>query len=245
MGAWKEHGPQGIAHWYAGAGAEFINDSHRNEATEEFALQWKADHIEDAADEEKLLSAIAANSARIEKMAAGKSILAQLGPQALEAAAIYNPHLVGDKPGDRPVAVTTRETNAERKEKVQQWKKHALNSLHAYLNNTPDDVTVADGIDYIMNEWLTKALTGKLQTSAYDSISSTEGQQTAQYRAEVYAAVQPYLEKMAGKTIKGLAVRERHGLAKDPRQMGPGLKTGSLSRTVQNIFTDKDTYPVK
>ncbi|KKK66949.1 hypothetical protein LCGC14_2958960 [marine sediment metagenome] len=148
-------------------------------------------------------------------------------------------------PGKEEVVELKQQAKTERKEKVQQWKKHALNSLHAYLNNTPDDVTVADGIDYIMNEWLTKALTGKLQTSAYDSISSTEGQQTAQYRAEVYAAVQPYLEKMAGKTIKGLAVRERHGLAKDPRQMGPGLKTGSLSRTVQNIFTDKDVYPVK
>lgn len=153
---------------------------------------------------------------------AAVEMLRSVDPRAAKAAKAYAPqffaHELSGEDQPKGVIKGTRLSKQDTKENIKAWEGELDKQLTDYMSDLSNETDIESAIEYLINEWLPKAIVGDTDDKIDSKILATESTSTLKYRNEVKAALEKYIRRHWGK-ISSIAKEENPELFKRERNI--------------------------
>ena len=205
-------GVQDILPWMtSGPGAELLHSSagepFRNSAQERYR-QYLIDEegfMDDGpgGEETQKLDNKMKSSERTILNIAAVDYLKSVDPKAAEAAKIYQPqyfaHEVTGEDKPKGVRKGLRLSKKQTQMNIKGWETEIDKKLTSYMSDPTNPSDIGSALDFILGEWLPKAMVGETEDQIPAGILATRSDATSGYRDDIKFAMEAYLKKNWGR----------------------------------------------
>lgn len=227
---------------------EQVRGTYETEIKEEFTRNWRKENKNVTVNPKQKMQADYDNSAdRLRRVAQYRWVKATLGDDVANELQKQNPGYGPDSATPPTPAVKGALDPKESKRKADKFAGIALERYNEWMAEQDPNTTMEEGVDFIMNQWLPKALSGELPNHEVhgeyitDNLTAGTTKASQAYRSIVRARIEEQLEAKAGtgKGGKRLKPHQKAGKRRNPRARG-----GGLIRAARGLFDD-DVYAEK
>jgi hypothetical protein len=227
---------------------EQVRAGYEEKLKEDFARSWrrgKGKNVTKNADL-KMKADFAAAQDKLRRVAQYRWVRDALGQSVADELQKQNPGYGPDPVEPPEPAVKGAVSPKEGEQKADKFAGIALDRYSEWMSEQPPETTMEEGIDFILNEWLPRALDGDVPNHEehgeyiLDNLTAGTSKAAAAYRSLVKARIRDQLRAKAG-SGKGGKKLQPHQKVGGGR--GPGRK-GGLSRAGKGLLGD-DVYAEK
>jgi hypothetical protein len=233
---------QGLGLW------EQVKAGYETELEEEFARNWRKTTGKNVTinAKQKMEADFKNSQDKLRRVAQYRWVRDTLGQKVADELQKQNPGYGPDPVTPQKPAVIGAVSPEEGKKKADKFAGIALDRYNEWMGEQDPNTTMEQGIDFILKEWLPRALDGDVPNHEVhgeyilDNLTAGTGKASEAYRSLVRARVADQLRAKAG-TGKGGKRLQKHQKA-TPRVSPKG---GGLVRSVKSLFGDEDVYAEK
>ena len=226
---------QGIGLWTQ------VKEPIMEELKEEFFRNWRKENKHVTVNAEAKMVADFKNSQdKLKRVGQYRWVKDALGQDVADELQKQNPGYGPDPVTPPDPAVKGAVSPKEGEKKANKFAGIALERYNEWMGEQPPETTMEDGIDFIMKEWLPRALEGDIPNHEVhgeyilDNLTAGNTKASAAYRALVRARIGDQLKAKAGTGKGGKRLQ-------DHQKVGKRSPRGGLGRAVRSIVAD-DVY---